>query len=300
MNGDQDSPASGIQAPHRSVQFGPIDASNSLIEARTESGMNRRPTGTFKFDFGDCPEVPDYFGELCVAMIYQGKSWPIFTGSVIEAVPAADWVTVQAVGAQQLHEQIVPDMVYSGVTTPELIYVLARSSGIRQERLNIEGVESLSREMFEIVVPVDGLTTDQATEFAGVEFLPADYVITLGLEISDKQRAEFTATAYARTSIVASMMLEAEEKGLAAVDLALAWLTVQLRCGAAILPPGRSLSFSRQESLACPTRRELVTVRGMTTGRCWFRRPSMISQGRLVHLTGSIRPLDGALRSLTL
>jgi len=300
MNGDQDSPASGIQAPHRSVQFGPIDASNALIEARTESGMNTRPTGTFKFDFSDCPEVPDYFGELCVAMIYQGKSWPIFTGSVIEAVPAADWVTVQAVGAQQLHEQIVPDMVYSGVTTPELIYVLARSSGIRQERLNIEGVESLSREMFEIVVPVDGLTTDQATEFAGVEFLPADYVITLGLEISDKQRAEFTATAYARTSIVASMMLEAEEKGLAAVDLALAWLTVQLRCGAAMLPRERSLPFSRQESLACPTRRELVTVRGMTTGRRWFRRPSMISQGRLAHLTGSIRPLDGALRSLTL
>jgi hypothetical protein len=67
-----------------------------------------------------------------------------------------------------------------------------------------------------------------------------------------------------------------------------------------MLPPGRSLSFSRQESLACLTRREPGTVRGMTTGRRWFRRPSMISQGRLAHLTGSIRPLDGALRSLTL
>jgi hypothetical protein len=111
------------------VQFGPIDASNALIEARTESGMNTRPAGTFKFDFSDCPEIPDYFGELCVAMIYEGKSWPIFTGAVIEAVPAADWVTVQAAGAQQLNEQIVSDLVYSGVTTPELIYILARSSG---------------------------------------------------------------------------------------------------------------------------------------------------------------------------
>jgi hypothetical protein len=62
-------------------------------------------------------------------MIYEGKSWPIFTGAVIEAVPAADWVTVQAAGAQQLNEQIVSDLVYSGVTTPELIYILARSSG---------------------------------------------------------------------------------------------------------------------------------------------------------------------------
>ncbi len=300
MTDDQGSPHRASQVPQRSVQFGPVDVSNTLIEAHTESGLGATSAGTFKFDFGESAEIPDYFGELCVAMIYQGKSWPIFTGSVTEAVPAADWVTVRAVGAQQLQEHIVSDMVYKNVSTPELIYVLARSSGIRHDRLNIDGMKSLQEETFEIVVPVDGVVTGRITEFAGVEFLSADYVMEPGLEISDKQRAEFTATAYARASIMASTMLEAEEKGLAAIGVALSWLTVQLRCGAAMLPLGESLPFTRQEALACPSRRDQVTVRGLTTGRYWFRRPSLTSQERPAHLTGSIRPLDRGLRPLTL
>ena len=233
-------------------------------------------------------------------MIYQGISQPIFTGSVTEAALAADSVTVKAVGAQQLHEQIVTDMVYIDVTTPELIYVLARSSGIRHERLNIDALESLQEETFEIVVPVDGVITDRIVEFAGVEFLPAGQAIDPRLEISNEQRAEFTGTAYARASIVASMMLEAEEKGLAAIDVALSWLTVQLRCGAAMLSAGQALPFARQEALASPSRRDLVTVRGLTTGRYWFRRPSLTSRERSAHLTSSARPLNETLRPLTL
>jgi hypothetical protein len=300
MTDDQGSPHSASQVPQRSVQFGPVDVSNALIEAQTESGLGATSASTFKFNFGESAEIPDYFGELSVAMIYQGKSRPIFTGSVTEATPVADSVTVKAVGAQQLREHIVSDMVYVDVTTPELIYVLARSSGIRDARLNIDGMESLQEETFEIVVPVDGVVTDRIVEFAGIEFLPADYAVDPSLEISAEQRAKFAAPAYARASIGTSMMLEAEEKGLAAIDVALAWLTVQLRCGAAMLPPWQSLPFSRQEALASPSRRDLVTVRGLTTGRHWFRRPSLTSQERSAHLTSSARPLDGALRPLTL
>jgi hypothetical protein len=300
MTDDQGSPLSASQVPQRSVQFGPVDVSNSLIEAQTESRPGIASSGTFRFNFSESAETPDYFGELSVAMIYQGVSRPIFTGSVTEAAPAADSVTVKAVGAQQLHEQIVSDMVYADVTTPELIYVLARSSGIRHERLNIDGMESLQEETFEIVAPVDGVIADRVVEFAGVEFLPAGHAIDPRLEISDEQRAEFTGTTYARAPIVASTMLEAEEKGLAAIDVALSWLTVQLRCGAAMLAAGQALPFARQEALASPARRDLVTVRGLTTGRYWFRRPSLISQERSAHLTSSTRPLDGTLRPLTL
>ena len=277
-----------------------MDVSNSLIEAQTESGLGISSSGTFKFDFRESAGTPDYFGELSVALIYQGISRPIFTGSVTEAAPAADSVTVKAVGAQQLHEQIISDMVYIDVTTPELIYVLARSSGIRHERLDIDGMESLQEEVFEIVTPVDGVITDRIVEFAGIEFLPAGQAIDPRLEISDAQRVEFTGTAYARASITASMMLEAEEKGLAAIDVALSWLTVQLRCGAAMLPADQALPFARQEALASPSRRDLVTVRGLTTGRYWFRRPSLTSQERSAHLTSSTRPLNGTLRPLTL
>ena len=169
-------------------------------------------------------------------MIYQGKSWPIFTGSITEEIPTTDERVAHAVGAQQLHGILVTDMVTQGVTPPEMIYVLARSSGIRQERLKIDGIESLPSETFEVIAPLDGVTTRQITEFARIAFLQADIAVTGDLEISDMQRAAFTAPAYARASVTASMMLEAEEKGLAAIDFALAWLTAQLRCGTAMLP----------------------------------------------------------------
>ena len=84
MTDDQGSPHSASQVPQRSVQFGPVDVSNTLIEVQTESGLGATSAGTFKFNFGESAEIPDYFGGLSVAMIYQGKSRPIFTGSVTE------------------------------------------------------------------------------------------------------------------------------------------------------------------------------------------------------------------------
>jgi hypothetical protein len=186
------------------------------------------------------------------------------------------------------------------VTAPELIHALARGSGIRQERLKIAGLESLPLETFEVTVPVDGVTAEKATRFAEAEFLPADHDAIGGLEIKDSLRAAFTASAYARASVTATKMLEAEEKGLAVIDLALAWLTVQLRSGAAMLPAGSPVPFHRQESLAQPSHRGLVSVRGVTSGRHWLRRPEMAAQERTARLMGGARPLDDVLPSLNL
>jgi hypothetical protein len=282
------------------VVFGPVDASDALVEAKTASDMTTTPTGEFRFDFSHSTDVVDYFGELRLAAIYQGRSWPIFRGSVMQAIPAADHVMVHAVGTQQLRETVIPDMVVRGVSAPEMIYVLARSSGIREERLNIEGLESLLREQFEIIVPVDGIVTSDSTKFAGVEFLPTDSGVMSGMPVSDTQRAGFTASAYARAWVTTTMMLEAEQKGLASVDLALAWLTAQLRCGAAMLPRGKTVAFDRQESLTQPRRRGLVSVRGTTSGRHWLRRPQMAGQESKIPLGETVRPLDDVIPELSL
>jgi hypothetical protein len=209
------------EQPQRSVMFGPVDASNTLVEAQTVSAISTTPTGEFRFDFSHSADVVDYFGELRVTAIYQEKSWPIFTGSVLQAIPTPDDVMVHAVGAQQLHETVIADMVVHGVSAPEMIYVLARSSGLRQERLNIEGLELLPRETFEILVPVDGIGTNDIANFAGVDFLPTDFGVVSSVPVRETLRAAFAAPAYARASVTTTMMLEAEEKGLASIDLAL-------------------------------------------------------------------------------
>lgn len=179
----------GQGQPGRSVQFGPVDANDALIELRTVSAINELPTGEFRFEFGQATEIVDYFGELCVTALYQGKSWPLFTGAVTEATPAVDGVCVRAAGAPQLRETVITDIAARGVTAPELIHALARGSGIRQERLKIAGLESLPLETFEVTVPLDGVTAEKVTRFAEAEFLPADHDAIGGLEIKDSPRA---------------------------------------------------------------------------------------------------------------
>ncbi len=59
MTDNQGSPHSASHVPQRSVQFGPVDVSNTLIEAQTESGPGATSAGTFKFNFGESPLCQD-------------------------------------------------------------------------------------------------------------------------------------------------------------------------------------------------------------------------------------------------
>lgn len=94
---------------------------------------------------------------------------------------------------------------------------------------------------FEVIAPVDGLTVDRTVDFAGIRFLPQAVGVRAisGLDVGDEMREGFEASAYALALVTAARALDAEERGLAKVDLALAWLTVRLRYGLATLPDGR-------------------------------------------------------------
>jgi hypothetical protein len=300
MEGAPGTTGAAAAQPQRFVKFGPVDVSDAFVEAETVSAVNARSTGVFRFDFNHSVDVADYFGELCFTAIYEGKSYPLFTGSVTEATPTAGGVDVKAMAVVQLQENVVADIAVRGVTAPEMIYVLARGSGIREERLNIAGLESLSAETFEVITPIDSVDVDRVAEFAGVEFLPRDHDVIGTLSVADALRTAFQAPAYARASVTATRILEAEEKGLAAIDLALAWLTAQLRCGAAELPRGIPVPFKRDESLAQPRRRKLVSVRGTSSGRHWLRQPDMTAQERVAHMADGTRPLNAVLSDLTL
>jgi hypothetical protein len=300
IGGDPGTAGAADGLPQRSVKFGPVDVGDVLVTAETVSAVNATSAGTFRFDFSRSPDVADYFGELCFTAIYNGVSYPVFTGSVTEATPVTDGVNVKAVAVVQLHENTVTDMAVRGVTAPEMIYVLARGSGIREERLKITGLESLPTETFEVIAPVEGVHTDHVTEFAGIQFLPGDHDPIGTLSVADALRTAFQAPAYARASVTATMMLAAEEQGLAAIDLALAWLTAQLCCGAVELPRGNLVPFKRDESLAGPRRRGLASVRASTSGRHWLRRPEMAAQERIAHVGDGMRPLNPVLPDLTL
>lgn len=301
---ERDLDALGLIAsqPQRSARFGPIEAGPGLIHAKTTAAMNRLADGNFLFDFTKCADVVDYFSELAIQVTYQGRSRPIFAGSVISAEPTDDGVEINAVSGVSLVESLMPGMTTRGVSAPEMIYVIARASGLRDERLRISGLELLPRETFEVLTPIDGVGVDFAADMGGVRFLPRDYGIRAisALNVSDDMRSEFEAPAYALALMTSTRILDAEQRGLREIELALSWLTTQLRYGLASLPNGRFLSFDRQESLTQPTVRGLVFVRGLITTRQWLRRPRIAKQARVVSLNDTRRLLAENLPSLTL
>jgi hypothetical protein len=287
---------------HTSVRIGPAEIGAALIRASMNNALNRMPDGNFVVDFSRSPATVDYFGELTVLASQRGSSWPSFTGSIINAAPTLEGVEISAVGIVSLSESITPGMISYAVSAPEMVYVIARNGGLRDEKLRIAGLEGLTRETFEVVVPVDGVMTDAQSRFAEIQFIPVDTVNRSldKVHFSGELRSAFDSPVYAMALVTANRILEAEEKGLAEIRLALAWLTTQLRYGLASRPDGTLLPFNRRESLSQPTVGNIVYVRGLTTSRQWLRRPQAAKQARFVDIVNSYRPLDRYFPQLSL
>jgi hypothetical protein len=101
---------------------------------------------------------------------------------------------------------------------------------------------------------------------------------------NDEMWREFDAFAYALVLVANRLCLDAEEAGLAAIDFALAWLTLRLRYGLADLPGSTEVNSKRAESLASPRRGDIVFIRGLTTSRRWLRQPRNVEAQREVQL----------------
>lgn len=305
MTADLD--ALGLLANRRrfSVRFGEVEAGPALRGANMSSAMNQMPNAEVTIDLARLGAPVDYLSGMSIAALEGDRAFPRFVGSVVSAEPkrdGTDEVAVEAVGAAALSERQIMGMAVRGVPPFELVYVVARSAGLREEQLNIDGVARLPRESFEVLAPVDNVVVDHATEFAGVRFLPRDACARAlaALEVDNDLRDAYAAPAYALALVTASRCLDAEERGLALIDLAVAWLIVRLRYGLAVLPDGQPLPFQRNESLASPARRDIVFVRGLATTRQWLRRPRTIAAPRSVDLTPSNPRLDPNLSRLSL
>jgi hypothetical protein len=268
------------------IRFGPVDVSTGFSGGQVNAAINTGNDARIMLDLARCATTPDYFAGLGVAVEHEGTVIPRFTGTVAAAEPDSDGVSVQALGMLSLSETIINTFTYRGLNASELIYTLARSGGMRDDQLRIEGLDALPRETFEVLVPVSGIIAENPTDFAGVHFIPPNTAsrILAGLDTADGKYAGFEAHAYALAFVTTTHALTAEERGVATIDFALAWLTAFLRYGHAVLPSGEALRFSRKDSLARLARQDWVAIRGLQTGRFWLRRPGSIPQPHSIPL----------------
>jgi hypothetical protein len=82
------------------------------------------------------------------------------------------------------------------------------------------------------------------------------------------------ASCWALTLKTAPTLYDAESEGLKAIDLALAWLTARTQYSGATLPRNEPRRYRRSWTRSHVSRRDIVVVRGIATGRQWLRAPT--------------------------
>jgi hypothetical protein len=264
-----------------SVSIGGTDVRPVMFGANLHEAMSQLPRADLKLREPLARGMLiDYLAPVAFQVPSARRAGPRFVGDVIWARPDGEDIAVELSGMPQLTESQVGLFATWNVPHQEHVYALMRAAGLTDDQLNIEGLDTLPREVFEVIVPIGGLVVQERTELAEVTLIAPASVIGALKELTDDadliepfERADCVAIC----DVCAALMFDAEQQAIANVDSALEWLAVTLRYGAAHWPGGRPRRFERAEFRALPQRGELTWVRGVVNARQWIRGTGPVS-----------------------
>lgn len=278
--------------------FGEVSAGSALIDGNVKEGLNDLPNARLELDADLIGSEPiDYWSQ--VSFGYQRGEFvdEKFEGVVQRGMVEDRRISLDCEGAAAFTEHMTGGMVAANIMPAELIESMIAQSGWEGElRLSEEAGEP-SEEEFEVIVPLQGLSVraQEEVSLGGITMISASSigagVAALDLDTDGGTGAELVAefhrgSAYAVARVRTDKPHLAEDRGLAAIDTAVAWLVVRGRYGLAKLPDGTPQEFSRQERLHGPRRGSVVLVRGTDTARQWLRRPDRIRNEQESALSG--------------
>jgi hypothetical protein len=127
-----------------------------------------------------------------------------------------------------------------------------------------------------VLAPVDGVRVDRTVRVGAVEFVDAAtgqemlkrFAPPLDPRFSEPLAA---ASAFARIAVVARVLYDAEEEGLAIIETAAAWLTTRLRYSWSHAPDGGVQHYERTKTRVTVERRDGVGVLAVQGPRRWWR-----------------------------
>jgi len=257
------------------VAFGDVITSPAVSNLKSQTTLNDVPTAGLRLDLLLTGGQPiDYMAPVRLGRVEAGSHSLLFTGNALSATPSAEQVDVSLNAMPELRESRVGEFATWRVPVPEHFHVLSRSAGLTDEQINIEGLDSLPRELFEIATPVRGIVVDTPVPVGGVRFLPSAVMepALRALEVPEEFADPFTdADGAVLAFATAQRMLDAEEDGIAELDFVLSWLTARARYALTRWPDRTPRRYLRAAARALPQRGALVWVRGLATGRQWIR-----------------------------
>jgi hypothetical protein len=143
------------------------------VDGRVTSALNDRPRASLALEV-DSEHPVDYLAELTIMATAAGSERVLFTGFVNSAEVNGSRVSIEAMGASELAERSTGRLATRSVPAVDVIYLLARDAGYSDDRLKIQGLDSLPLELFQIMVPVAGIELDASLDLGEVTLWPAE------------------------------------------------------------------------------------------------------------------------------
>jgi hypothetical protein len=266
---------------HHRFQVGDIDISGAAVTGTASDTVNAPATAKIDVDLDLIGSAPvDYWARVTIDAALGNYARRLFSGAVQQARVGSQ-VCLECEGAVELTEHNLAGMVAANVDEGELVRSLMRQAGLPDDTVVLTAAETPQpEEVFEVVVPIRGLTVDEPVRIGPMAIVPTgtyeailaafDFTQEPGARLEEAFR---DATAYGLAHARARALDSAEELGYGQIQTAMAWLIVRERNGFCRLPDGTAQPFSRQDALRAPEAGRVILVHGAETGRQWLRWP---------------------------
>ncbi len=220
----------------------------------------------------------DFLAEVQIMATMGGREQALFTGLVDRVSHNAETSELEfvSVGAPLTEMGMGGLGVGPGVDALELIWAIFRSSGMREDRIELESFNPGPLEEFDVVVPLDGIDLKHEM-MIGEVFVSVDRSFkTLPKRLGPRElRKRFrSARVWAVARVKEKTLWEAEVEGSARVAAALSWMMASAHYSFNKDPYGGLAGFDRTWYRSRIHARDAIFVRGLTTGRTWLRAPT--------------------------
>ncbi len=264
------------------VRFGDVDLEGAYRDARTTNSMNSTPTATVTVDPTKAPFY-DYSSafSMWVGSIGSSNSRPLFTGETISTMPepgGTGWV-LEASGMARFSEIRAPRLMSWGKSEMDIVHMLARTSGLDEDNIMIQGSWGSGLDVFEVAMPVVGASLDRPLSVDHVRFIPSgDFPDLVVSEPSTASGPNEILDSFMAAQVIAvtyvtggGWLFDAEQEGVKRIKDAAAWLRVKSAFAGSMWPGRVPRVYRREEVRASIGPGEFVLVKGLLTRRGWLR-----------------------------
>lgn len=306
MTEDTRTRGSENSVPRIDIAVGEVQVGHLCEDVRISRGVGLVNAAEFSMRRDDiCNSGLDYSSGVTIAFEWAGVSYPQFTGLIETVTPGEAVASFRCTGVAPLRDMNIGGFAYDGIGTPEIIWTITREAGWPEGKIDIDGIDLLTEEEIEVLIPLRGLRVDEEIRVGATDIVPASSVNWVSMPWPTGQPAQIGPPdeilsallahgAFARARYRMARIYDAEQAGIRDAEFAAAWFSTRLRFAYACLPDRRMQPFNRANFIARPMVSSLAAVRGLTTGRRWLRvvqkSPKIVDAALPKAVDGSLDP----------